>query len=45
MFQIASNYGVEPIPEVFYTPDWAAGAPNDEECVNSGTKCGVQRHG
>ncbi len=38
MFQIASNYGVEPIPEVFYTPDWAAGAPNDDECVNSGVR-------
>ena len=34
--QIASNYGIQPVPEVFNTPDWAtAGGLSGVECVHS----------
>ncbi|MCO6452745.1 MAG: hypothetical protein J5I90_18330 [Caldilineales bacterium] len=35
VFQIASNYGITPLPEIYYTPDWAAvGYVTGKECVN-----------
>ncbi len=34
-FQIANNYGLIPVPEIYYTPDWAAvGYDTGQECVN-----------
>lgn len=38
-FQLARNYGIVPVPEVFFTPAWATLAgPNDAECINSTVK-------
>jgi len=35
-FQIASNYGIAPVPEIYYTPDWAAlGKDVDIQCVSN----------
>ena len=36
-FQIASNYGISMVPEIFYTPDWAA------VNQNTGTDCVVSK--
>ena len=36
VFQIASNYGIAVVPEIYYTPDWAAvGHDVTEQCVNN----------
>ncbi len=38
-FQLAHNYGIVPVPEIFFTPAWATLAgPNDAECINSTVK-------
>ncbi len=36
-FQIASNYGIDIVPEIYYTPDWAA------VNHNTGTDCVVSK--
>lgn len=36
VFQLAKNYGVDPVPEIYYTPDWAAiGSNIDIQCVST----------
>lgn len=36
MIQLARNYGIEPVPEILYTPDWArADAPATSSCINN----------
>jgi|GEM_PF-3260129 len=38
-FQIASNYGIIPVPEIFFTPDWAAiGGMTGKNCIHSTVK-------
>lgn len=38
-FQIASNYGIIPVPEIFFTPDWAAiGGLTGKNCIHSTVK-------